>query len=634
MPPHGRVGLHGKKLTVAEAKEVVLDMVAKGSTIIDAIAAAERTVQTHDNWRMKDPEYARRLDEIKAARSRKKEIGADPDVIGEDFASWRKKYLRRETYPHMQNLIDVIEGRDPGWLHPSMAWEPRRRNRVIVNIPPFHAKTQTVTVDYVTYRLCLNPNFRVVIVSKRQEQAKKFLGQIRQRLTSNLFAALQVAFGGPEGFKGEGTVWRQNMLYLAGRDSDAADASIEALGLGGQIYGTRADLILLDDCVVGSNAGEFEKQINWIESEVENRVFDGVIGLIGTRLAPSDLYSELRNGDRYLSGKSPWSYLRMPMVLEYGEKPEEWKTLWPESHIPMDENDARPKGNGLYAAWDGVRASQTRDSKPPKTWNLVYQQADQAEDAVFDPKAVMGSVERRRKCGPLRAGGWGHPRNGMEGQYVIASMDPAMTGDTFTLVGAVDRKDRMRRVMNAWVETSPTPAYIRNLIESVTDEYDVNEWVIEKNAFQLFLIHDEAIQSFCRSRGIRITEHYTSRNKQDPDFGVASLAPLFGTLKRHVDGGRPDHQGDNLIELPDPDQGPGIKTLIEQLVAWQPGKQGKQLKMDGPMALWFFELRAREILGQNRARTQHFMSNPYLSRGDAARRVVLPADRLTESLSG
>jgi hypothetical protein len=627
MPATGR-------LSVADAKAAVVEAVAKGATVAAALEAAGRSMKTHENWRSIDKEYARQLDEVRAARKTATDKGAQADELSLSFAEWRLKYLKRQTYPHMQNLIDVVEGRDPSWLHPNMTWEPRRRNRVIVNIPPFHAKSQTLTVDYVTFKLCQNPNFRVVIVSKRQEQAKKFLGQIRQRLTSNLFTTLQLAFGGPEGFKGEGTVWRANMLYLAGRDSDAADASIEALGLGGQIYGTRSDLILLDDCVVGSNANEFEKQINWMESEVENRVFDGNIVVVGTRLAPTDLYSELRNGDRYLSGKSPWSYLRMPMVLETAEKAENWKTLWPESHIPMDENDARPKENGLYAAWDGIRASQTRDSKPPKTWNLVYQQSDQAEDAVFDPKCVMGSVDRRRKPGPLRAGGWGHPRHGMEGQYVIASMDPAMTGDTFTLVGTVDRKDSIRRVMNAWVETSPTPAYIRNLIESVTDEYAVNEWVIEKNAFQLFLVHDEAIQSFCRSRGVRITEHYTSRNKQDPDFGVASLAPLFGSLRRIHDGaGRADHQGDNVCELPDPDQSQGIKSLIEQLVAWQPGKSGKQLKMDGPMALWFFELRAREILGQGRQRTQHFLDNPYLSRADQQRRVVLPMNDYRERQS-
>ena len=183
--------------------------------------------------------------------------------------------------------------------------------------------------------------------------------------------------------------------------------------------------------------------------------------------------------------------------------------------------------------------------------------------------------------------------------------------------------------MNAWVQASPTPQYIRDLIRSVSEEYHVNEWVIEQNAFQLFLVYDSEIQDYCRQRGIKITPHYTGKNKQDPDFGVASVAPLFGNLKRIHDGaGRSVHDGSNLIELPDPDLSQGIKLLIEELTTWQPGMSGKQLRQDGPMALWFWELRAREALGFGRRKTQHFVDNPYATRGDRSNRIVIPASTL------
>ena len=123
----------------------------------------------------------------------------------------------------------------------------------------------------------------------------------------------------------------------------------------------------------------------------------------------------------------------------------------------------------------------------------------------------------------------------------------------------------------------------------------------------------------------------TSRNKQDPDFGVASVAPLFGSTRRINEGaGRAVHAGDNLIWLPDPDKSVGVKTLIEELVAWQPGKLGKQLRQDGPMALWFFELRARAILlgADGSGSRKPFMDNPYLSRGDRRNQVVVPVDFL------
>jgi hypothetical protein len=405
--------------------------------------------------------------------------------------------------------------------------------------------------------------------------------------------------------------------------------------VGGQAHcGARADLIILDDCITLSNCGaaETDKQIDWLNQEVSSRAKTGKILVVGTRVAPSDFYSELLNPDRYLSGKSPWTYLAQPAVLSFGDTPDEWETLWPRSTRPLDENDEDADQDGLFRAWDGQSLYRVREQIAPKTWSLVYQQTPVSDDSVFHPTCIAGSTERRRKPGPLKAGAWGHPRYGMEGQWVIASMDPAMTGDTFTMVAAVERATKMRRVLNAWVQTSPTPGYIKDLIKSVTEEYGVHEWVIETNAFQLFLVHDEEINRWLQERGVKMTPHYSGRLKQDPDFGVASLAPLFGGLKRIVDGGRQDHDGTNLIELPDPDKSEGVKALIEQLLTWQPGKSGKELKQDGPMAAWFLELRARAILGQGRGQRVHHMRNPYLSRGDRRRQMVVPreAHRIAE----
>jgi hypothetical protein len=618
-----------KRLNTAQAKNAVLDGITAGLTVEAALKKADRSLGTWENWKRSDPDFKAKVEGIRLTKAQLKKQGAegldDPKALG--FAEWRKRFLGQDTFRHQQSWIDLIE---TGTYTPVEGefFQQGDQTRFIINVPPFHAKSMTLTVEYVTYRICMNPNIRVIIVSKKQEQAKKFLYAIKQRLTSNTWSALQQTYGPDGGFRperGDGATWGNAMFYVAGVDSGEKDPTVEAIGIGGQIYGSRADLIILDDCVTLSNSNEYEKQIQWLESEVENRVRDGKILIVGTRLSTTDLYSELANGERYLSGSSPWTILRMPAVLQYADDPKDWVTLWPSTTSPM-ETGQRPNPDGTYDAWDGERMAKERDKKPPKVWSLVYQQADVAEDAVFNPKCVLGSVDKRRKPGPLRAGAWGHPRNGMEGQYIIASMDPAMTGDTFSLVGAVDRKDSHRRIMQAWVQPSPTPAYIRNLIMDVTDEYGVHEWVIEQNAFQLFLVHDEEIQNALRNRGVKLTPHYTGRNKQDPDFGVASVAPLFGSLERIVSGGRQDHQGDNLMELPDPDMSQGVKTLIEELIAWQPGKLGKQLRMDGPMALWFFELRAREVLGIGKRRQKQFLDNPYLSRGDLNSRVVIPME--------
>ena len=221
--------------------------------------------------------------------------------------------------------------------------------------------------------------------------------------------------------------------------------------------------------------------------------------------------------------------------------------------------------------------------------------------------------------------------------WTIASMDPAMAGDTFTIVGKVDRATQKRWIENCFVQGSPSPEYFRDLIKRVTLEYGVNEWVIEEQGFQGFLVHDPEIRAFLATRGVRMTGHYTGKNKLDPDFGVASLSALFGTTRRINDaaGREVFVSGSNLIELPDPDMSQGVKALIEELLTWVPGKRGSKLRQDGPMALWFFETRARIILGHDRQGTeQKFVDLPFMSRGTAAKRATAPVGFLSRRVVG
>lgn len=613
--------------TLAEAQEQVLTHLARGLKVEDAMAKVGRQRKTYENWRAaKDSDFAARAD---AARDRFKRGG---DAAKEEglkdltFAEWRKRFLRRETYPHMQNLVDVLEGREPSWLHPSMDWHPASPHRAVVNIPPFHAKSQTITVDWVLYKLCMNPNLRFIIVSKKQTFAAKFLWQIKNRMESPLFAELQAAYGpDPErGFKGD--VWSATQIYVAGRDSDEKDPNVEAVGMGGQIYGSRADYIILDDCIVKGNAQQFENQIDWIQAEVESRVKGGMIALVGTRLNTQDLYSEIIRGDRYLSGRSPWSYLRMPMVLEYKERPDEWVTLWPRTHTPLEQDDPTlvQGDDGMYPAWDGKAAHEKQQGNPPKTWETVYQQRSGGAETIFHPACVWGSVQGRRKPGPLRAGAVGHPPNGAEGMRIYGSIDPAGTGQAFILIYAVDRSTRKRYVLNAFTGDRTRPSWYLEKMRALTPEYRIDEWVIEQNAYASWLIHDEGIRDWSNSHGIKITPHFTGRNKQDPDYGVASMSGLFGGL-RVKENGDEIHDGTNLIELPDPGKGPGVQALIEQLLVWEPGVSGAKLRQDGPMSLWFAELRARTFITGFKPTQQTHSNHRFVTPRSRRHRGVLRA---------
>ena len=70
-----------------------------------------------------------------------------------------------------------------------------------------------------------------------------------------------------------------------------------------------------------------------------------------------------------------------------------------------------------------------------------------------------------------------------------------------------------------------------------------------------------------------------------------------------------------------------VKKLIEQLVTWQPGVQGKKLKMDAVMALWFCEIVARETLLTS-TNVPNFINNQFTPRGEIEARYIINLDDL------
>ncbi len=602
------------------AKRIILNAVAEGMTIEQATASAGKSIKTYEYYRRTDKVFADKVDRTRLGLKDKN--FASGDVHDIDFQEFRSRFLHSRTFPHQMNIVDVIEGREPSWLHPSMKFEKGvANNRILVNIPPNHAKSMTITIDYVTWQVARNPNFRVLIVSQTQRLAADFLYAIKQRLTHPNYEALQQAYAAGVGFNSKTASWQATRVTFGDelRESSEKDPNIEAVGIGGQIYGKRADMIIVDDAVTLSNANDFERQIKWLTQDVRSRLNPtGKLIIIGTRVASVDLYRELRQEDRYPGGLVPWTYLAMPALLEADEDPDKWVTLWPKSDAPFDGQEESDKDeDGLYPRWSGRNLFNERQAMDTQTWALVYQQQDVSENSAFDPVCVRGSIDGMRKSGPLVAGNPGHPRD-LGGYSIICGLDPAMIGDTAAICYAVDRNTNKRYIVDAIKITRPSPADIRDLIFNWTSLYGPSEWIVERNAFQSFLTQDEGIRQHLASRGVLLREHHTGNNKWDAGFGVASMSTLFGT-KQH-DG---KHHRDNLIHLPS-DQTENVKALIEQLITWTPTTKGKT---DLVMALWFCEIRAREMLNYGQYNSHH-LKNPFLTSAEKRKRVVVNIDQL------
>jgi len=94
------------------------------------------------------------------------------------------------------------------------------------------------------------------------------------------------------------------------------------------------------------------------------------------------------------------------------------------------------------------------------------------------------------------------------------------------------------------------------------------------------------------------------------------MSGLFGTSE---DG---KHDGNNLIELPSHENNEHVKALINQLITW---KAETKSPTDLVMALWFCEIRAKEMLQHGQFQKSH-LQNRYATRRSLAQRGSVNLD--------
>lgn len=582
------------------------------------MATVARSEETYRDWRRSDPEFAERVRVIREQLDR----GEKATTEVPDFPEFSEKYLRQPLPEHHLRAWDVMNDREPRNMHPSMTYQrgDEGTDQVILNFPPNHGKSTVWTVNWVTWLIHRDPSIRVIVVSKTQRLAKQFLLSIKQKLTNPIYEQMHAAFAPMGGWQHEDLPWREDMIYVQGRDPAEKDPTVQALGIGGAIYGSRADLIILDDCEDLGNYGSYEQHATWVAQEVNSRLepetpdeSSGRLLIVGTRVGPMDLYRYLRDEAKTLDDDPTYTYFSQPAILEGETDPnhENWQVLWPERMTPKSLKKKR-------AAFAN-----------PRHFSLIYQQADVPDSAVFRAESVRASVNGQRYHGPMVIGATGHRREGMNGLYVVGAWDPASSaGNNAMVVMGGDRQTKKRWVLDAWNKKGALPRDSIAQLRTFTEKYDIREWRIEKNAVQEFIVQLDEIKMYLAGRGVRLTPHQTHNNKWDADKGVETLAPLFDSCVDVIDGrlvAKP--KGSGMIELPSADHNPAIQLLVNQLILWEPDNR-KQIQ-DLVMALWFAELGVRQYLLGGLGNRTHIQSR-FTSRGALAARGTVSLESAYE----
>lgn len=606
-----------KSIPITEAKELVLKAISEGKTVEEAMKLVGRGEETYKAWRKNDPGFRTRVDAIRTVREQQKGIDREPLPPFDEFC---EKYLKKKLPPHLLRIWDVFEGREPRDLEPVFRYDPTDleyeainyegapAGRLIINCPPGHGKTTGFSILWCVYQIHRNPNIKIIMVCKDQGLAMDILTAIKFYLTDEIFFEMHAKFAPEGGWRDPDNSWSSTKIRVQGKDDGSHSPTFQALGIGGRIYGSRSDIIILDDSITLANVNEYGKQTKWLNQEVASRLDGGgMLALLGTRVAPVDLYSEVRQMEDW-EGHKLFTYFSMPALVSEGDGGvENWVTLWPER-------------------FPARRLTQIRTADQAQ-WALVYQQQDVSENATFPHRAVEASINSQRFPGRIQSGVPGHRDAGMDGLYVVGGLDPATVGKSAIVVAAIDRTTGKRYLLDGINRANLHAQEMISEIQRLTDTYKINEWVIERNAAQRFITQIPQIEQWLRARGVRITPHNTNINKYDADFGIQAMAQLFLTCGEQPTDGRDskwEKTPDNaLIELPTPRQNAWVSELINQLVVWEPSGMKQNQKTDLVMALWFTNIAFSRIMDRSGKKRPQYMNNAFTTKGQKSRRKVI-----------
>ena len=270
-------------------------------------------------------------------------------------------------------LMDIAEG---------------KKDRICVNIPPRHGKSQLVSIFFPAWFLGRNPNKKVMMVSHTTDLAVDFGRKVRNLIStdeySTIFPTVKLAIDSKS----------------AGRWNTNSGGEYYACGIGSSIAGRGADLLLVDDPhseqdVINGNFEVFEKAYDWFTFGARTRLMPGGrVAIIQTRWHMDDLTGRVTRDMGQNERADQYEVMEFPAILDIVNKKthkSEQKPLWPEF-------------------FDLDALLRTKASMPAFQWNAQYQQEPTAEEASLIKREWWGiwKEEYPPEC-----------------EYVIMSLDAA-----------------------------------------------------------------------------------------------------------------------------------------------------------------------------------------------------------------
>lgn len=317
--------------------------------------------------------------------------------------------------------------------------EPNKKKKYLILWPRGHAKTETTSMNYVSWLVGRYHDIHINLVTKTSTLAQQILTALITRFEVDeqyreIFGELK-----PQNAK----AWNSGEIIVK-RNEISKNPTIKATGLIGPITGGRSDIIIADDIIDEENVTsrlQIEKASTWFHKVLLPTLYPwGAIIVIGTRWSYQDLYSELMD---------KWTgFVDVKKAIQ-----DDGTALWPEY-------------------WSIQKLEERKREIGSIFFQCQYQN---------DPTGMKGDLLKAE---------WLHPYSFVPNNLTYyAGVDPALgEGDMQAIATiGIDKLTRQAYLVDVWSETLPFPDFLLKLKEK-HGTYQYSKIYLESNAFQKVLM--------------------------------------------------------------------------------------------------------------------------------------------------
>ena len=358
------------------------------------------------------------------------------------LAYTKQLYQRRKLRNNFASFTEHILGEKPAKHHLLLIEKLEKvlrgeTKRLMIFMPPGHAKSTYANQLFVPYYLGKNPKKAVISVGHTQNLAERFGRRARLIAQMPFFTNIFGAGVSPS-------------LRSAGNWETEKGGEFFAIGVGGAVTGRRADLAIIDDPIKGREEADSEltrdKIWEWYLADLRTRLKpDAAIVLIQTRWHEDDLAGRI---------------LRE-------ETDEKWDVLCLKALADGDDPMGRDEGEALWPDWmPRDKLLTEKKIQTARNWSALYQQEPTPDEGAYFSKSWMRYYDEIPELDKL---------------HIYGASDYAVSagGGDYTVHGivGVDEQDDIY-ILDWWRQQTSSDVWIEAFLDLV-DHYKPLIWAEE-----------------------------------------------------------------------------------------------------------------------------------------------------------